>query len=51
MSLEQMKESNFVTGKDRDVLDRQTFKHLSLKDKNNLYKEYGFSSSSSEDEG
>jgi hypothetical protein len=22
MSLEQMKESNFVTGKDRDVLDR-----------------------------
>jgi hypothetical protein len=45
-----MKESNFITKKDRDVLDRQTFKHLSSKDKKSLYKEYGFSSSSSDEE-
>jgi hypothetical protein len=50
LSLEGMKESTFITGKDRDVMDRKTFKHLSPKDKKNLYREYGFSSSSSEDE-
>ncbi len=49
-NLENMKDSNFVTGKDRDVLDRQTFKHLAAKDKKKLYEQYGFSSSSSDEE-
>jgi hypothetical protein len=45
-----MKESNYVTKKDRDVVERQTFKHLTSKEKKNLYREYGFSSSSSDEE-